>query len=250
MEIPEHIDALGVEGERLAQAAAEAGPDAKVPTCPEWTVRDLVQHQGGVHRWAAIYVREARTEPIDDDLEVVVGGWPADADLVPWFREGYGLLIDALRGAPADLDCYTFLRAPSPLAMWARRQAHETAIHRVDAESAVGRLTPHTPALAGDGIDELLTCFAPRRSGRYRLDPARTMDVHATDTGATWSVEVGADRITTVRSASEAPDLVVRGVAPDLYLWLWNRAGTDRLSTEGDESLLAGWRESIQVRWG
>lgn len=250
MEIPEHIEALGLEGERMAAAAAAAGPDAKVPTCPDWTVRELVHHQGGVHRWAATYVREARMEPIDDELEVVVGGWPSDAELIPWFREGHRDLVAVLQAAPADLECFTFLRAPSPLAMWARRQAHETAIHRVDAESAAGGgVTPHDPALASDGVDELLDRFVTRRSSRYRLDPARTLDVRAADTGAAWSVEIGPERITTTRALSSAPDLTVTGAAPDLYLWLWNRGSTEALEAVGDQSLLAGWREFVQVRW-
>ena len=45
-------------------------------------------------------------------------------------------LIEALDSASPDLEAWTFLPAPSPLAMLARRQAHETAIHRYDAESA------------------------------------------------------------------------------------------------------------------
>ena len=53
MEIATHIDALRTQGELMALAAgAGAGPDDPVPSCPEWTVRDLVRHLGGVHRWA------------------------------------------------------------------------------------------------------------------------------------------------------------------------------------------------------
>lgn len=250
MEIAEHIAAVEIEGERLAVAAEGAGVDAKVPTCPDWVVRDLVQHQGGVHRWAATIVREALQEPLDVELEDLVGGWPPDAELIGWFREGHRDLVDALRAAPPDLQCWTFLRAPSPLAMWARRQAHETAIHRVDAESARGAgITPHDPALAADGVDELLHRFVTRRRSGYRLDPARTLEVRATDTGAVWSVEIGPERIVTTDGATPDPDLVVSGAAPDLYLWLWNRGGTEPLDTRGDQELLAGWREQVHVRW-
>lgn len=250
MQIPEHIDAVELEGGRLAEAAEAAGPDAAVPTCPEWVVRDLVRHQGGVHRWAARFVSEARTEPLDADLETLVGGWPSDSELVTWFRAGHRQLVEALREAPSDLECWTFLRAPSPLAMWARRQAHETAIHRVDAEAALGEdVTPHSPALATDGVDELLQRFVTRRSSRYRLDPARTIDIHAVDTAAVWSVEIGPDRIVTSETPSEEPDLRVDGEAADLYLWLWNRGDAEPLTATGDQSLMAGWREFVQVRW-
>ena len=138
MEVAAHIEALRAEGARMAAAVAASSPDAAVPTCPEWVVRDLVRHMGGVHRWATGYVAGARTEL-----------WARRAG------RGRGLVADrpraggvaragmrrpggrAGRRAP-DLECWTFLRAPSPLAMWARRQAHETAIHRVDAELAAG----------------------------------------------------------------------------------------------------------------
>lgn len=249
MEVAEHIDALAGEGRLLADAAEAAGVDAPVPTCPEWVVRDLVRHTGGVHRWATLYVRDAVVDVIDQDLEPLVDGWPSDDELVPWFREGHGLLVDALRSAPGDLECFTFLRAPSPLQMWARRQAHETAIHRVDAEAAAGYLTPPAPDLASDGIDELLTCFITRPKTRLRLDPPRTIAVSATDTGSAWTVEIGPERITTERSSSPAADLTVTGEAPSLYLWLWNRTDASNLTHNGDESLLAAWRDNVQVRW-
>src|SRR5258706_12045265 len=116
----------------MADAAERNGLDAAVPTCPDWTVRDLVRHTGGVHRWAAAHVAGARVEPIAT-MEEVVGDWPADEELVTWFRDGHTALVETLLAADPTLDCYTFLPAPSPVAFWARRQAHETAIHRADA---------------------------------------------------------------------------------------------------------------------
>ncbi|MGN6679269.1 MAG: maleylpyruvate isomerase N-terminal domain-containing protein, partial [Streptosporangiaceae bacterium] len=118
MEISTHIQALRDAGRRLAAAAAEAGPDAAVPSCPEWVVRDLVRHQGGVHRWAAGIVGTPRTEPWDVELDEVVGTWPDDADLLAWFDAGLDSLANVLTQADPDLTCWSFLPAPSPLAMW------------------------------------------------------------------------------------------------------------------------------------
>src|SRR5215467_6851501 len=129
MEIAKHIAAVASEGKLLAAAAAAAGPDAPVPSCPEWVVRDLVRHQGGVHRWAAGIVGTPRTEPWDVELDEVVGTWPDDADLLAWFDAGLDSLANVLTQADPDLTCWSFLPAPSPLAMWARRQAHETSVH-------------------------------------------------------------------------------------------------------------------------
>ena len=111
VDIPAHIDALRVEGGRMADAAARTHPDDAVPTCPDWTVRDLVRHTGGVHRWATGFVR-GRTEPLDADLDEVVGTWPADAELAGWLGQGCADLADALAAAPDDLQCWTFLPAP------------------------------------------------------------------------------------------------------------------------------------------
>lgn len=63
MEVPALLDRLRVEGGLLGDAAARAGLAADVPTCPGWTVRDLLPHIGGIHRWAATVVGEARQGP-------------------------------------------------------------------------------------------------------------------------------------------------------------------------------------------
>jgi uncharacterized protein (TIGR03083 family) len=164
----EHIGFLTEEGERLAVAAEAAGMGAKVPSCPRWKVVDLVGHVGMIHRWATQFVADGITghrPPPPDAMER-----PEEPDaLMSWYRTGHRSLVDSLLAAPEDLRCWYFLDAPSPLAFWARRQAHETAIHRADAELASGPITPHSPDLAADGIDEMLGGFVSgRRAGRLR----------------------------------------------------------------------------------
>jgi uncharacterized protein (TIGR03083 family) len=252
MEVAAHVDALRGAGALMADAAATAGPDAPVPTCPGWVVRDLVRHMGGVHRWATGYVAGGRTEVWDVDLDEVVGAWPGDADLAGWLTEGCEALAAALDAAPPDLECWTFLRAPSPLAMWARRQAHETAIHRVDAELAAGGApSPFTPAFAADGAGELLECFVPRRSTKLRAEHPASMAVRCTDEDAAWLLRIGAEGVTTDPIAHRAvdADCSVRGRAADLYLALWNRAGPEALVVEGDTDVLTLFLDTVQVRW-
>jgi uncharacterized protein (TIGR03083 family) len=248
MEVTEHVAAIRRDGELLAGAAEAAGLDAPVPTCPEWRVRDLVQHIGGVHRWAATYVAEARAEPMPDDEADRLMAPPEDAELLDWFREGYADLAATLEKAPSDVDCWSFLPAPTPLRFWARRQAHETAIHRADAESAGGAVTPYPPEHARDGLDELLLGLASRRRGRLRADPPRSFALHAGDLGADWLVRVEPDRIQVSHEPGEA-DWSVSGPASDLYLLLWNRRGPEGLETRGDPALLQLWRASVRVRW-
>lgn len=250
MDVDDLLDALAREGATYTAAIERAEPDAPVPSCPDWTVRDLVHHTSGVHRWATRVVQDRSDGPIDDELEAIAGGWPSDQDLAPWFRAGHALLVDALRSAPDDLDCWAFLRAPTPLAFWARRQLHETAIHRVDAELASGAVSGVPLEQAVDGIDELLTGFLPRRSSRLRPERPSTIAVQPTDADAAWLVTAGPDGATTERERpGVAADVVVRAPAADLYLVVWNRRDLHGIEVEGDASLLDLWRSSVQVRW-
>ena len=246
MEVSEHIEALRDDGDLFAKAATEAGPDAAIPTCPEWKMRDLVRHQGIVHRWATAHVANGSTEPVNG-VEEAVGAGPDDASFVDWFREGHTALVDALTNAPPDLQCWTFLKAPSPLAFWARRQCHETGMHRADAESALGAITPFPPAVAADGIDELLTGFITRRGGRLTSEEPRTFAVHTTDTNDDWLVRIR-DRVETIRGHEDA-DCIISGTASDLHLFLWNRIDATSLHVTGDPSLLDLWRTSVTIRW-
>jgi uncharacterized protein (TIGR03083 family) len=210
-------------------------------------MRDLVQHMGGIHRWAAAHVADRLTSPIKG-YEGLVGGWPADAGLVDWFREGHANLVRVLEAAEPDVQCWSFLPAPSPLAFWARRQAHETGIHRADAESAGGPISAYDPAVAVDGLDELLLAFLPRPRTQLRADPPRTLHVHATDVSGEWLVRINPDSVQVATEHAEA-DCTLRGPASDLYLLLWNRRSPEGLELDGDAALLALWRERVQVRW-
>lgn len=250
MEVAEHVAALRNDGALMAAAIEAAGASAPIPTCPEWTMRDLVLHQGEVHRWATAHVTGNAGEPGADEADFV-GPLPDDRDLVAWFEVGHAGLVDALTNAPADLECWTFLAAPSPLAFWARRQCHETGIHRADAQSASMAIAPFDPAVAADGIDELLTGFVTRPKSKLRSDIPRSLGVAATDTGDRWRVRVS-DHVETERGAGGAPgdaDCMIQGTASDLFLFLWNRTARTTIEAEGDVGLLDVWRNLVRIRW-
>ncbi|MFI6642838.1 maleylpyruvate isomerase family mycothiol-dependent enzyme [Streptomyces sp. NPDC050504] len=249
MKSEEFIEILDVEGRRLAAAAERAAADAPVPACPDWVVHDLVGHVGRVHRWATRQVAgnlQERQPPVDPpDL--------AHEALLEWYRQGHRTLIETLRSAPADLSCWTLFPGPdgSSRAFWRRRQAHETAVHRVDAESAAGLpLSQLDPAFAADGVDELLCGVHPLDRGRVRSETPRTLRLRATDVpDAAWTVRLSADAPTTDRTTEEpeAPDCVVEGPAADLYLVLWNRLPQERLSVTGDAEAARLWREASSI---
>jgi uncharacterized protein (TIGR03083 family) len=249
MQVDEHLAILEREGALLAAAAERTPPDASVPTCPDWTLRDLVRHVGGIHRWAAAQVSRSRSGRWDPFAELD-GHWPSDASLVDWFREGHAELVGVLREAPADLECFTFLPAPSPRAFWARRQAHETGMHRVDAESASGQITPFAPDQAVDGVEELLFGFMARPGQRLKSETPQTLLLDATDTDESWVVRVGPDEPRASREPISDADCKVRAAASDLFQLVWNRRSPTGLDATGDLSLLDLWRESVFVRWG
>jgi uncharacterized protein (TIGR03083 family) len=277
VEIGQHIAAVERDGMLLADAAQVAGLAASVPACPGWQVRDLVRHQAYVHAWAARHVAEQAAKIIGtaDEADILSGG-PPDADLIASYRDGVAALVRTLHAADPDVACATFLPAPSPLAFWARRQAHETAVHRFDAQAA-GRaagqaadpLTAFPPAFAADGIDELITGFAARRK---RTGPGRSLLVRATDTADAWHYEWPADgqvraRRIGLESADAmrpgtgacgpgdgglpASDCQLAGPASGGYLFLWNRCTAAEAGVEitGDPAILGTWNSGIRVRW-
>ncbi|MEU9046283.1 MULTISPECIES: maleylpyruvate isomerase family mycothiol-dependent enzyme [unclassified Kitasatospora] len=253
MKITEHIDALRHEGTLLAEAAARTDLSAPVPTCPEWQLGDLLRHVGHVHRWATAIPSRRLSAPLDEaGVEAAVGPMPSDAALVDWFREGHATLVDALVKAPADVECWTFMPAPSPLAFWARRQAHETAIHRHDADAAAGVPGPAVgTALALDGIDELVRGFMTRSRATLHSDRPRTLQVRATDGHGTWRLTITQEPpAVTTDESSEPADLTLTGPARELYLLLWNRLPAEQarqVEPTGDRDLLDLWRNAAAI---
>jgi hypothetical protein len=164
-----------------------------------------------------------------------------------------------LRAADPGVISWTFLDAPSPLAFWARRQAHETAIHRADAQLAAGE-TPGYPAdFAADGVDELMMGFFARDGAGAEAElehepaPDRTLLIRAGDTGQEWRAEIGADgrRVARVNRGGGPAACRLDGPAAGLYLLLWNRsdAAAAGVSVSGDAELAAAWRAGMHVRW-
>jgi len=250
VEIAEHITAVGQEAGLFVAAAREGGLEADIDT---W---DLVRHLSEIHLWAAAHVAQPHDKPWVDDLAELTEFWPdlavfwpKDGDLIGHYLDTNTNLVGALESAPLDVESFTFLPAPSPLAMWARRQAHETAIHRFDAENAVGITSSFDPTFASDGVDELIAAFAPRASELPRTT-TQAMVVHATDTDDRWQVTLSPEGISTIRGDGPGPaDVTLTGDASDLYLALWNRTGDANVTVTGDEQLLEFWHQNHRVRW-
>ena len=208
----DHTAHLAQDAAAVVTVLRTTDPSTPVPGCPGWALRDLAGHLGGVHRWATTVVRTGERGPQDATA-------PSDDDLLDWLAEGAADLLAAL--SDPERPCWTFT-GPGTAAFWARRQALETVVHRVDAQRTAGPAQPVDPDLAEDGIAEVLDLMLPRQVGLGRTpEPA---------TGAT--LVTGTRRHLGARPASAG----VRGPAEAVLLLLWRRTDRrdPRLSVTGD----------------
>lgn len=258
-----HLAGLHAAVAGFVAQVERAGPDAPVPTCPEWTVRDLVAHQGMVHRWAAALVRGER--PADADVAALEAAGRAAGDLGGWLRAGADEVVRAVEEAPDDRPALVFLNdAPAPRAFWARRQCHETTVHAVDALAAALGRPPRAeetwidPVLARDGIDELLGGFLTRPRSRLRCEEEAVLVVAPDDTGGEggagdwWEVSLGPRPAVVTRHSTPYDDEVdadweLTGPAVEVYLRLWNRAEVPQPSRAG--APVDDWARLTAVRW-
>jgi uncharacterized protein (TIGR03083 family) len=248
LDLTRHLDGLHEAAAALVVHAGRAGLDAAVPTCPGWTVLDLVAHQGMVHRWAGALVRGER--PSEAEVSGYEDAGKAAPDPLSWLEDGATELARAITAAPEDLSTFVFLNdAPPARRFWARRQCHETSMHAVDALSASLGRAPEADEvwldaeLAGDGIDELLGGFLTRPRSRLRCDDEALLVVRPDDLPDWWEVSMGPrPAVTTRRTADDEPpddpDWELTGGAVELFLRLWNR-------THPPEE----WRRLTAVTW-
>ncbi|MCE7005559.1 maleylpyruvate isomerase family mycothiol-dependent enzyme [Kibdelosporangium philippinense] len=214
------------QAEGLKAAAIEAGPSAPVPTCPEWTVRDLVEHIAQVHNMVTegLKLSPGDQRPPRADL-------PADWDsLLAWWDAKRIEMVAGLGADDPAKQAWSFVPHMGTLAWWARRQAHETAIHRLDAEHAKSEKVPtllFNSELAADGIDEALATMSVyrARAKRPEVTVAGTLLVHAADAGRTWLLRAydGVVEVGPVEDAATDADATLAGTADAVYRAVWKR---------------------------
>ncbi len=207
------------------------GLDARVPSTPEWTLRDLAHHLGEVQRSWGENVRA--TDPAGPwEGEVTM---PADDFLVGWLRECTASLCDAVEEAGPDSPCWTWWGAPATSGAVARHQVQEVAVHCWDAEAVMTSPEPLRQDVAHDGVAEFIQIVLG--SGADALPGVVTL--RATDTGGSWQVAGhggagGADAGVRGRRSAE-----VKGTASDLVLMLYRRIPVADCIVEGDPLLVA-----------
>lgn len=223
-------------------AAARKGLDAAVPTCPGWTVRDLLVHTGVIHRRKQQVINKGLT---DRETEVEE---PQD-DPVVWFEEGVSLMLAALRSKSADEHAWSWFEPDQTVGFWQRRMAHETLVHRVDAELSHGDISAVDPGIAEDGIGEALEVFIAGYPDWATLKTGQSV-IKLSTPNRSWLLRVGSFSGTTksgrvltdfptvmLEPTVEKWDCEISGDPATLNLWLWGRAPSTNLDISGDTSL-------------
>jgi uncharacterized protein (TIGR03083 family) len=258
--MPSGIDYTAVladESRRFRQCFQGLDPGARVPSCPGWTAADLLWHLGEVQSfWARVV--DGRLQAPDDIAEPVRPD--TFGELLGFFEEANGHLQAAL-AASADAEPMWTWSNDRSAGFIRRRQAHEVLIHRVDAELAAGRDVARVhPALADDGVDEMLTVMLAELPDWARFDSeGPSLRLETTDTGGQWTLRFGRFRGSSPDTGTaydeptvalgideDQPDGRISAEAWLLDRWLWGRSlGEPTPEISGDQSLPTRLRELI-----
>jgi uncharacterized protein (TIGR03083 family) len=226
----EHVDALALESERFGKAARGA-LDVRVPSCPDWTLGHLVFHLASV-QWVWNEIVRARA------LEREAIGQPddrPDGELAPWFDEVSTRLVEALRSTDPAVRVWSWANGQQDVAWVARRQAHEAAVHRWDAQASTGTPEPIASDVAADGIEEFFDWMLTSEDV-VGFEGELAVGLAPTDHDDARTIAIG-DGLLDPR-AGASPDLTIRGTASDLLLLLWRRVPPDDVVVEGDRASL------------
>lgn len=235
MDSQTYIDAIVTNGQRAFEVA-EMDLGAAVAACPGWDVGELVGHLGQVYGYIALLADNPGTERPDIRGPLA----PGPDEVLGWSRDQHAVLLETLRRVDPDAAAWNWA-GTGKAGFFHRRMAHETLIHRWDAEVAVGALSPIDSDLGADCVDELIHVglqHSSRRAREYSY-PEGSLHLHRTDGDGEWLLRVEADSLVATREHTKG-DVAVRGSGGDLALYLWGRGGDD-LEIFGDAVLAEAW---------
>jgi uncharacterized protein (TIGR03083 family) len=239
----DYIAALRSNATTLAAAARATDMGTQVPSCPEWTVRDLVLHIGGHHRWV-----QGNLDRTPEDGMQPIGAYeaaPEGAAAADWVEVGASALADRLAEVGPGQRCWTWVADLDPTTgFWARRTANETAVHRWDMQNATGAPEPVEADHAVDAVDEYFGVMRVIASDRLRGE-GETIHWHCTDTDGEWLVRLAPDGPEVSREHAKG-DVALRGPASDLLLVTIGRATASSIEVLGDAALVERWQQAAK----
>jgi uncharacterized protein (TIGR03083 family) len=234
------LESLRREGATFRAAVSPEALPSQVPSCPDWNVEQLVGHVGRMYRFHAAHVVRGVTTPPESEPETP----PKGPDVLEWWDDSFRILLAALESVKPSAPAWNWSIQEPVAQFWFRRMAHETAIHRWDAElaAAAGFTEPIETQLAVDGIDEAFDTFL---SSGHRAGPDTlrgVVTIRTIDANAHWAVRLrGAGLslldIDTVFDDPPHAQTAVSGTASDVLLALWGRVPFAVLNVEGNPDL-------------
>lgn len=250
--------------DRAVRRAADGGREAPpVPSCPDWSVADLVGHLGSVQRLVTHIVRERLTELCDHtDPELyalpadpaVRAAWPmpdrvphkgpVPEELFDWSAAAARELAAVLRESGPDVPVWTWSAdGDHTSGFWIRMQTVEQAVHRWDAEAATGDPAPFDPAFAVDSVTQSFEVMAPGRRSMRPAPPGagERYRFRRTDGPGSWTVEFDGDEVRLDPDGTAPVHVEAAGTASDLMLFLWQRLPAQALHVTGDTAVLDRW---------
>jgi uncharacterized protein (TIGR03083 family) len=266
LSFPTYLDHLIEESLRFRAALIDTDPGSPVPSCPDWSAADLLWHLTEVQQFWTYVVAHRPADPAD------YAEPPRSADyttLLHGFDTATRALTQTLRSADPSAAAWSW-DSEQTVGFTFRRQALEALVHRVDAEQASGTVSPIDPALAADGVDEVLTVFYGGTPEWANPTPGpHLVEVRLSDTDSRFLVRPGTFTGTSPNSGrnydgepmlevvapapgpgpgpapAPAPDATVTGAAADVLLWIWKRAGATRIVQTGHSGALAAFGAAI-----
>jgi uncharacterized protein (TIGR03083 family) len=256
MDTPGHITAVVEQTRTFAGWVDGKDPAAPVPTCPKWTLADLVDHVGATQRMVAMLVGERMTEPSSAFARYVPA--PGDpAQWGAWLTDGAAQAEQAFAAVTDDTPVWDPSGAEAGVPFWSRRLFGEMCVHRADAAATLDMPYELAPELAVGAIEDWLDTMTSRGYWENRPDFAnalrgdgQTLLFHAIDAPAEWVVRREPDRVVLERTQGDVgdADVAVHGPATDLLLVLSRRRplpAAPALQVHGDRALLDLWLEHM-----
>jgi uncharacterized protein (TIGR03083 family) len=245
MESSRFLECLAADYQRLRDVAAGSLAEP-VPSCPGWTVTDLVRHV------AEVYLH--KTEAMKR------GEWPrpwppdlSQESPVAALDRSYAALTGEFAARKPDEHSVTWFEPERTVGFWIRRMAQETVIHRVDGELGAGASIAPIPAdLAIDGVDEVLIRFLAYGTTAWAdefgddLADCDGRAVRVDTGGASWVVRLTSAGVQ-VTTGDDDTEATVSGQPEAVLLWLWRRVGDERVDFAGDIDLIGKLRQLLGV---
>jgi uncharacterized protein (TIGR03083 family) len=226
------------------EAAAGDALDAPVPSCPDWRLIDLIHHVGRVYLRVRSHVSRGVASKPETDPAEQLGELPTGSAAVQWWAGEHQQLMTLLDALDPQQPAWNWAPVSKQVGFWHRRMAHETVIHRWDAQMALGIVEPIETKLATDGVAEVLDTWLPAGRRKGPVDRTGVVQLAATDAEEDWFVRLRGEGVALLDTDTlldyDDPHarVLARGSASDLVLALFGRVPFDVLEITGDATLL------------